>query len=70
MVGSRHLTPCLRLPYQLHRSATLQRGDYVGYWKELGVCLLHQFNPAPVAAEDIRIMRASFMLTHRVPHGG
>jgi hypothetical protein len=31
------------------------------------VCLLIQLLPSPLSKEDFSIMRASFMLTHRVP---
>lgn len=51
------------------RSTTLAREDYGGRATEHLICLLHQLNPLPVSGEDIRLMRASFMLTHRVPAG-
>ncbi|PSC71161.1 alpha-amylase chloroplastic [Micractinium conductrix] len=53
----------------LARSTTLAREDYGGRATEHLICLLHQLNPLPVSGEDIRLMRASFMLTHRVPAG-
>lgn len=51
------------------RQTTIKRGDYRGWAREYGICLLHQLNPRPLAHEDVRLMRASFMLTHRVPAG-
>ena len=51
------------------RSNTLKKGDYVGWVQEYAICLLKQLHPRPVATQDVRLMRASFMLTHRVPAG-
>lgn len=53
----------------LSRSASIARNDYGGWVVEYTTCLLLQFNPRPVSASDIRLMRAAFMLTHRVPAG-
>ena len=65
-------TPCRRcrpLPRPARRSNTLKKGDYVGWVQEYAICLLKQLHPRPVATQDVRLMRASFMLTHRVPAG-
>ncbi|KAL4859220.1 MLO-like protein 14 [Chlorella vulgaris] len=53
----------------LSRSASIKQGDISGNLKEYAICLAHSFNPTPVTTEDLRLMRASFMLTHRVPTG-
>ena len=41
----------------------------MGWVQEYAICLLKQLHPRPVATQDVRLMRASFMLTHRVPAG-
>ena len=53
----------------LNRRATIRADDHVGWLKEHLICLAMQLNLRPVAASDIRLLRASFMLTHRVPQG-
>ena len=51
------------------RSTSIKRGDYAGWAQEYAICLLHMLLPRPVSAEQLRLMRASFMLSHRVPEG-
>jgi len=51
------------------RAETLKRGDYRGWMREYGTCLLLMLNPQPVNHDSFRLMRASFMMTHRVPAG-
>lgn len=53
----------------LARQSTIRRNDYKGWAREYAICLLHQLNPRALAHDDVRLMRASFMLTHRVPAG-
>lgn len=56
-------------PSPARRQSTIRRNDYKGWAREYAICLLHQLNPRALAHDDVRLMRASFMLTHRVPAG-
>lgn len=62
--------PLAPLPWHPCSTSTIKRGDHVGWLQEQAICLAYLFWPVPVSHEDIRLMRASFMLTHRVPPGG
>lgn len=48
---------------------SIKQDDHVGWMREYVICALHLFDPFPVGHEELRLMRASFMLTHRVPTG-
>ncbi|EFN50723.1 hypothetical protein CHLNCDRAFT_55622 [Chlorella variabilis] len=54
---------------EMDGSTSIKRGDYAGWAQEYAICLLHMLLPRPVSAEQLRLMRASFMLSHRVPEG-
>ncbi|KAL4420149.1 hypothetical protein ABPG77_010365 [Micractinium sp. CCAP 211/92] len=54
---------------ELEGKESIARNDVGGWAREYAICLLQQFNPRALTHEDVRLMRASFTLTHRVPEG-
>ena len=51
------------------RSGSIKKGDAPRWFLEYVICFLTSLLPAPVTREQFQIMRASFMLTHRVGEG-